>query len=305
MSAQIIALDVLLYYLHEHSSGSWSQFAKAVRSFNPDADEFSIARGLSEHGLVEFLWDGKRGWSVTSATAVVSNRAGGRISLWGGTHRAALHLVQAGVACHIDERRIIRSEATYTYRHAVAIDTPNASALRGIVPIANSRDIVQNLPALEAILLKLPACDAPSLSASTYRCVYHRFGVIANDEPSPFLPESPSLWRVGRNRYIFVRHGVVRQVPEWLGKWLLYACEREETYAAMYVREGQVLTLPFAPMIPPPFARALLVSGAAEIMPSQFGTRCFANVEESLARDVCAKLQIEAEIVERRPRDVA
>lgn len=305
MSGAVLELEPLLYYLQEHANGSWAQFVRAVKNFHPDESPFSIARGLSEHGLVEFFWDGgKNNWSVTTATAVVCNRPGGRIALWGGTHRSALPLVRTGIPCQIEARRMVRLDTTYTYLHAVAIDVSSPSTLSQFVPVVNSRDVLENLPSLEALLLRCPTCEPPSTNASTYRYSYH-FAGSSTDDPSPFVAESPSLWRVGRKRFIFVRDGVLRQVPDWLGKWLLYAAERRETWAAMFVQEGEILTLPFAPLLPPPYARALLFSGAAEIVPTQFGTRCFANVPQQLALSICSLLSIEPEIKERRIRDIA
>jgi hypothetical protein len=299
MSDPIVDLDPLLYYLHEHGTGSWTQFAKAAKNLHSEADPFSIARGLSEHALVEFLWDGNKKWSVTPAVAVVYNRAGGRIALWGGTHRASSALREARIDCQIDIRRILRPGVTYTYRHVTAIDVPHASALRGIFPVVNSQKIVETLPSVEKLLLKAPVCDAPSTNARTSRYVYH-FASSSMDEPTPFFKESPSLWKVGMQRYLFVRSDVIRQVPAWLGKWMLYAAERSETWAALYVRRDEVLALPFAPLIAPPYARALLLNGALEIAPTQFGTRCFSNVSEPLAFEVCSKLSIEPEIKESR-----
>lgn len=304
MSVPVIELEPLLYYLHEYATGSWSQFTRATKHLHPEADAFSLARGLSEHGLVEFLWDGNKSWSVTAATAIVANRPGGRIALWGGTHRAAARLNRAGIKSQIERRRMVHFDATYEYLHAIDLDVSNASELTPYVAVANSRDIVSSISPLENMLLKAPVCAEPSSNAHTYRYVY-RFASASDDDPKPFVPESPSLWRVGNRRFVFVSRGHIRQVPDWLGKWLLYAAERKETYAALYVREGGILTLPFSPLLPPPYVRALLFSGGAEITPSQFGTRCFSNVEESLALDVCAKLSIDPEIIERRIRAIA
>ena len=302
MSASTVELEPLLYFMHEHGSGSWAQFIRAVKQFHPESDAFSVARGLSEHGLVEFFWDGKKNWSVTPATAVVANRPNGRIGLWGGTHRAARRLSNEGIQCQIERRRIIRPDVTYEYMHAVAIDVPSAAKLKPYVTVVNSSDIASSLLALEDVLLKAPLVEPPSSSASTYRYVYS-FGGGSVDTPTPFVADSPSLWRVGSRRFIFVRNNRIRLVPGWLGKWLIYSAEREETYAALFVQEGGIFSIPFAPLLPPPYIRALLFSGSAEIPPTQFGSRCFANVEESIARDICAKLSIEAQIVERRIRE--
>jgi len=298
----LIALEPLLYYLHEHSAGSWSQFKTAGSSLNPDVDVFSVARGLSEHGLVEFLWDGNRYWSVTPAAAVACNRSGGSVALWGGTHRAADRIIDAGISCNVGERHIVRAEATYTYRQAIRIDPSKMAQLKLHVPILNSSEILETIPSLGDLFARCPEAAAPSSNASTFRHVYG-FGAASSDVPMPFVAENHSLWRVGSRRFLYVSNGRIRFVPKWLGQWHLYADERRETYGAHYVREGGVFTLPFAPVLPAPYARALLVNEATEVRSSQFGTRCFSNVNESVATNICSKLSVDMEIAERRPRE--
>lgn len=299
-----LALEPFLYYLHEHANGSWSQFRRAASAFDPNLDAFSLARGLSEHALVEFLWDGDKRWSVTSATAIICNKPGGRVSLWGGTHRAADALAASGIPCQIETRRIVGTDTTYTYRQAIAIRTNSWSELKEHVPVINSRDVLGALPSLNDLLDRAPEASLPSSNASTFRYVY-RFGSTSPMDPAPFAAENNSLWRIGSRIWLFVRDGNIRRVPGWLGKWLLYASERRETYAAHYVNEGGMLVLPFAPLLPAPYVRALLLGEAMEIPAAQFGTRAFSNVDPSLARSICEKLSADMEVTERRTREIA
>ena len=299
MTSTAISLDPLLYYLHELGFGSWHVFQRAVEHLATDLDAFAIARGLCEHAAVEFNWDYDRRWSVTAASAVVANRQYGRTAFWGGTHRCSQILAVKRIEHTVDERRIFARNQTLTYRHVVSIAEERVTHVRALgIPVLNSNDFLRQLPKLRDLLAICPVVDAPSSSAASAKYSY-RLAKSSGFGAAEFSRDERSLWKLGQKRFLFVEDGRIRRVPEWLGKWSLYASERRETYGALYTRREEMLVLPFAPMLPPPYVRGLLFCGAVEIRrPSQFGTRSFANVPAPVAKVVCDGLGIDCEIVE-------
>lgn len=298
MTSGVISVDPLLYYLHEKASGSWHVFQRAIENLGSEIDPWAIARGLSEHAAVEFDWDADRRWSVTTASAVVANRAQGRTSFWGGTHRCSQVLTSNGIVHDIGARRFYSRSLSFEYRQVLSIagsDVPNIRALG--FRVVNSNELLYQLPRLRDLLAKMPIVQAPSLSASTARYSY-QLARSSGFVPDEFSAKATSLWRLGHRRFLFVQDRVIRQVPDWLGKWALYASERINSYGALYTQREEMLVLPFAPVLPAPFVRALLLGGAVENRrPSQFGTRSFANVSPEAAKTICDNLGIECEVV--------
>lgn len=303
MTSTAISLDPLLYYLHERGFGSWHVFQRAVEHLGMDLDAWAIARGLCEHAAVEFNWDSDRRWSVTAASAVVANRNYGRTAFWGGTHRCSQLLALKSIEHTVDERRIFARNQTLTYQHVVSIADARVPHVRALgIPVLNSNDLLRQLPKLRDLLATCPVVDAPSLAAATAKYSY-RLAKSSGFGPAEFSRGEPALWKLGQKRFLFVEDGRIRRVPEWLGKWSLYASERRETYGALYTQREENLVLPFAPMLPPPYVRALLFCGAVERRrPSQFGTRSFANVPALAAEVICNGLGIDCEIVESATR---
>ncbi len=309
--SEAIPLEPLLYYMHERSNGTWSQFADATLSLGIEKNHaLYLAQLLSENALVEFLWDDDKRWSVTSSVAVVSNRSGGSISLWGGTHRSADALRESGLGCEVGTRRIFMGDRLFTYRHGIRLQAQKWEAIRQYVDVVNGKDILNALPAIERLLSKYPEAEIPGINADVRRWSFERSSKWWKS-PVDFAPVENSLWRVGARRWRFFRRGKLRSVPDWLGKWLVYAASHRGGYVAQYIHQGGYFTLPFGSLIPTPYLRAVLLNegvaapvDAARVV-DRARSRGYSNVDEQVATTICEKLGIEMDVRKERKKEQA
>ncbi len=308
MRATSFTLEPLLYWLHERGEGRFSQFAEAVAAAGLSVRPYALARGLAEHALVEFDWDGDKRWSVTPATAVIRNCTGGRLTLWGGTHRTADALVNDGVPMLVMDRRIILNDTTFTYRHGFMMKPEKLDVIRQRAGIMNTRDVMAVLPRVQALFDGYPEVAPPNITAEV-RCFSTDIYSKWRTERVQFQPIENSLWLVSSRLWRFYHRGKLRGVPESLGKWLWHVAYRREGYAATYVRAGGYLVLPFGGMIPVPYLRAILLNEGTSAVPeapraiTAARSRCYSNVSEDVAANICEKLSVHLEIVESRRKE--
>ncbi len=285
-------IDPLLRYFRLKGRGSWSSFASAVEAFAPDLDGRSLARGLSEHSLIEFDYE-RLTWSVAPTTIVsVRQQSGGRaFSAWGGSMRP---IKDVELLFEPGTRTIHTWSGDVEYSHALRIKQPSAGWPRSWEP-TEADGVRDRLPTLDAVLYRSGSLESRR-SGDPLEFHFHSLSRVSDGQPARWVEvrygarrsidtASPSLWRLRHGRFVYTENGRAAKVSFEVGAWLAFRAwlrmngvER----GLAYDEQRKALYISAAPYLPVPYVRALMMSGARESAYVGDKIRVFHNVDASL-----------------------
>lgn len=285
-------IDPLLRYLRLRGRGGWGVFADRVNAFGPNLDSRSLARGLSEHALVEFDFEKSR-WSAcgTNLISVRLMSGGSAVSAWGGTPE---RLKYAGLAIEESRRTIHTWSGSVSYTHASRVLKPSNGWPRSWEPTDAAR-IRAIIPSLDAVSKKSKIKASPRSG----RLLEFRFRSITRakeNRPTRWVeigwsarhaidPLVTGLWRINRGDFAFMYKGVAKRLTFEVGAWLafrywLFANGIEQ--GLVYDATRTTLYISAAPYLPVVYVRALMLSGARESGVIRDRLRAFYNVDREL-----------------------
>jgi hypothetical protein len=291
-------IDPLLRWLRLRGSGSWQIFSNAVDAFEPSLVAYSLARGLSEHALVEFDFSGGRRWSATGTSLVNTplpigafEHTGFATSGWGGSHD---HITAAGMLIEPGTRTIHTWSGPVQYTHALRVLKPETGWPRSWEP-TDSRTLRTLVPTLRAIESQSPVVEPPRIKdrlafyfRSTSRTDDNRAKkwVKSRWEPAP-RPDfgETAAWRTRSGEVILSRAGACRVVDPDVAKWIAFRSwlDRNGIEAGIsYDAKSSTLTISAQPALPILYVRAFLLNGAREDGRITDRIRVFRNVDSAI-----------------------